>query len=196
MEQIRTFIAIELDEPTKMKLMALQKRLKVEMPERAIRWVRAEGIHLTLKFLGDVPVGRVERIAEELKEACRGFAPFVLRCGGLGCFPNPRRPRVIWVGIEEETGSLARLQRAIEKRLAPLGYPPEKRPFNPHLTLGRVRSGVRSSELRRLGESIEAADIGLVSEVDARAVDLIRSDLQPSGAVYTQLVEVPLTTEE
>lgn len=195
MEQIRTFIAIELDEPTKTQLTDLQKRLKVEMPERAIRWVRAEGIHLTLKFLGDVPVTRIERIAEELKEACRGFAPFWLKFGGLGCFPNPRRPRVVWVGIEEETGTLARLQRAIEKRLAPLGYPPEKRPFNPHLTLGRVRSRVRSGELRRVGELIEAADIGLVSEMEARAVGLIRSDLGPSGAVYTPLAEAPLTTE-
>lgn len=195
MEQIRTFIAIELDGPTKTKLTDLQKRLKVEMPERAIRWVRAEGIHLTLKFLGDVPVTRIERIAEELKEACRGFAPFGLKYGGLGCFPNPRRPRVVWVGIEEETGTLARLQRAIEKRLAPLGYPPEKRPFNPHLTLGRVRSRVRSGELRRVGELIEAADIGLVSEMEARAVGLIRSDLGPSGAVYTPLAEAPLTTE-
>jgi 2'-5' RNA ligase len=195
MEQIRTFIAIELDEPTKMQLMDLQKRLKVEMPERAIRWVRAEGIHLTLKFLGDGPATRIERIAEELKEACQGFAPFGLKCVGLGCFPNARRPRVVWVGIEEETGNLARLQRAIEKRLAPLGYPPEKRPFNPHLTLGRVRSRVRSGELRRVGELIEAADIGLLSEMEARAVGLIRSDLGPSGAVYTPLAEAPLTTE-
>ncbi len=195
MEQIRSFIAIELDEPTKTSLMEVQKRLKGEMPERAVRWVRAEGIHLTLKFLGDVPAVRIERIAEELKEACRGFAPFGLRCVGLGCFPNARRPCVIWVGIEEETGSLARLQRTIEKQLAPLGYPPEKRPFNPHLTLGRARDRARSSELRRLGELIEAADVGLVSTMEAQAVRLIRSDLQPSGAIYTPLVEAPLTAE-
>ena len=192
MEKIRTFIAIELDESVKDGLTKLRKRLEGQAPRGSVRWVRPEGIHLTLKFLGDVPADQIEEITQALQKGCEGFAPFSLSCGGLGCFPNLKRPRVVWTGIQEETGTLAQLQRAIEEHVAPLGYPTEKRKFSPHLTLGRVQKRVSSGDLRRLGELVGASETGTLGQMEVRSVNLMRSDLRPSGAVYTWLAEVEL----
>ena len=192
MEKIRTFIAIELDESIKDSLTELQERLKGEAPRGSVRWVRPGGIHLTLKFLGDVPADQIGEIAEALQEGCQGFASFYLSCGGLGCFPNLKRPRVVWVGVQEETGTLARLKKSIEENVAPLGYPTEKRKFSPHLTLGRVQKRAGSGDLRQLGELIGALEIGMLGQMQVRSVNLMRSDLRSSGAVYTRLAEVEL----
>ena len=192
MEKIRTFIAIELSESIKDDLTKLQERFKGEAPRGSVRWVRSEGIHLTLKFLGDVPADQIGEISRALQRSCQGFAPFSLLCGGLGCFPNLKRPRVVWVGIQEETGTLAQLQKAIEENVASLGYPTEKRKFSPHLTLGRVQRRVSSGDQRRLGELVGASEIGILGRMEVQSVNLMRSDLRPSGAVYTRLAEVEL----
>jgi 2'-5' RNA ligase len=192
MEKIRTFIAIELDESIKDGLTKLQKRLKGEAPQGSVRWVKSEGIHLTLKFLGDVPADQIGEITRALQKSCQGFAPFSISCGGLGCFPNLKRPRVVWVGIQEETGTLTQLQKAIEGNVAPLGYPTEKRKFSPHLTIGRVQRRVSSGDQRQLGELVGASQIETLGQMEVRSVNLIRSDLRPSGAVYTRLAEVEL----
>jgi 2'-5' RNA ligase len=192
MEKIRTFIAIELDEGIKDGLTQLQERLQGQAPRGSVRWVRPEGIHLTLKFLGDVPADQIGEITRALQKSCQGFAPFSLSCGGLGCFPNLKHPNVVWVGLQEETGALAQLQQAIEENVAPLGYPTEKRKFSPHLTLGRVQKRVGSGDLRRLGELVGASETGTWGQMEVRSVNLVRSDLRPSGAVYTRLAEVGL----
>jgi 2'-5' RNA ligase len=192
MEKIRTFIAIELDESIQDGLTRLQEQLQGEAPRGSVRWVRPGGIHLTLKFLGDVPADQIGEITGALQKSCQGFAPFSLSCGGLGCFPNLKHPRVVWVGVQEETGTLAQLHKAIEENVAPLGYPTEKRKFSPHLTLGRVRRQVGSGDRRRLGELVGASETGSLGQMEVRSVNLMRSDLQPSGAVYTRLAEVEL----
>lgn len=192
MEKIRTFIAIELDENLKSCLTKLQEQLKGEAPQGSVRWVRPEGIHLTLKFLGDVPASRIEGITQALQKSCRGVAPFSLSCSELGCFPNLKHPNVVWVGVQEETGTLAQLQKAIEENLASLGYPAEKRQFSPHLTLGRVQKRVSASDLRRLGELVGTSKVGTLGQMEVRSVSLMRSDLRPDGAVYTRLAEVEL----
>jgi 2'-5' RNA ligase len=192
MEKIRTFIAIELDESIKESLTKLQERLKSQVPQGSVRWVRPEGIHLTLKFLGDVPADQIGEITKALERSCQGLAPFSFSCGGLGCFPNLKRPRVVWVGIQEETGTLAQLKKAIEENVATLGYPPEKRTFSPHLTLGRAQRRISSGDQRRLGELVGASEIGILSQMQVKSVNLMRSDLRPSGAVYTRLAEVEL----
>jgi len=187
MEQIRTFIAIELTEEILRSLREIQKRLQDTPAERYVRWVRPGGIHLTLKFLGNVPASRIEAITEGMQRACVGIEPFSLDVGELGCFPNPRRPRVIWVGVQEDTGQLARLQRAIEDEMKALGYPPEKRAFHPHLTLARTRKGTRSREQEELGRLIRDIVVGKLGRMQVERVSLMRSDLQPGGAVYTEL---------
>jgi 2'-5' RNA ligase len=192
MEKIRTFIAIELDESIKNELTKLQERLKDKAPRGSVRWVKPKGIHLTLKFLGDVPADQIEEITKALQKGCQGVAPFSLSCGGLGCFPNLNRPRVMWVGIQEETGTLAQLKKSIEGNVAPLGYPTEKRKFSPHLTLGRVQRRASAGDRRQLGDLIGTLDIGLLGQMEVHSVNLMRSDLRPSGAVYTRLAEVEL----
>ena len=192
MEKIRTFIAIELDQSIRDDLTRLQERLRGEAPQGSVRWVRPAGIHLTLKFLGDVPADQIGEITRALQKSCQGFAPFSLSCGGLGCFPNPKRPRVVWVGIQEETGTLARLKKAIEESVAPLGYHTEKRRFSPHLTLGRVQKRASSDERRRLGELVGVSELGTLGQMEVRSVNLMRSDLRPSGAIYTPLAVLDL----
>jgi 2'-5' RNA ligase len=192
MKQVRTFIAIELDETIKAALADLQGQLKAKVPQDTVRWVKPEGIHLTLKFLGNVPASRIEEIKQALTQACAGFPAFSFSVRGLGCFPRPRRPRVIWVGVQEETGTLKRLQKAIEDEMEKLGFAPEGREFHAHLTLGRTQRRAGSGDVRRLGQLVEEMDVSELGRMKAGGVSLMRSDLRPTGAVYTQLAAVEL----
>jgi len=192
MREIRTFIAIELPRPIKAGLTELQDRLRAQAPPRAVRWVRPEGIHLTLKFLGRTPEGQIEDIVRALSSACAPFPPFACTVEGLGCFPNLHRPRVIWVGVQEPTGALSGLQRAIEEACAGLGFRRERRPFHPHLTLGRLQDRVSREERAVVSELIRRTEAASLGTMIARGVSLIRSDLRPGGAVYTTLREVEL----
>lgn len=191
MEMIRAFIAIRLSPAILAALEDVQDRLKQDLPSGLVRWVRPEGIHLTLQFLGDTPAARLEPIAAALAAACAPYAPFHLALQGTGCFPNQRRPRVVWVGVGEPSGALARLQHDVERALAPLGFTPEDRSFTPHLTLGRVKGGDPGA-LDALGAGIARVRVR-AGEMDVRSVHLIQSQLLPGGAVYTSLAEAPLT---
>jgi 2'-5' RNA ligase len=185
----RTFIAIVLPEPIIRQLAQVQRQLERQAPLESVRWVKPEGIHLTLKFLGDTPVGKLDAIRAALAAVASRASPCAFTVGGLGCFPNPRRPRVIWVGVQTAGGELAALQRAVEAAMAPLGFPPEGREFTPHLTLGRVRDRIPSADLSRLGALVSSTDIGTLGEVQAHSFALIQSVLKPSGAEYTPLAE-------
>ena len=192
METIRAFIAIPLPHPLLDRLSALQRQLESQIPSRSVRWVRVEGIHLTLKFLGDTPTEKLPDIKRALTAVARHAPACTFTVGELGCFPNPRRPRVVWVGVQEPTGRLAALQDGIEEVMAPLGYPPEGRGFTPHLTLGRVRPGARRDEVSRVGEVVTGKTGEPLAEVSADHFALIRSVLKPTGAEYTTLEEFPL----
>ena len=192
MKEMRVFIAIELGRELQNNLLILKERLERQVPYRSVRWVRPEGIHLTLKFLGDVPAARIAAISQALEMACRGLTPFTCELSGLGCFPNPRRPRVLWVGVHEPSGTLKGLHKAVERELAAIGFAPENRPFSPHLTLGRVQRKAGRSDRDILGEVIARSSVGLVGRLTVSEVNVIRSELRPSGAVYTALARVPL----
>lgn len=192
MEKIRTFIAIELNQDLQDSLTRLQDRLKRQAAERSVRWVRPEGIHLTLKFLGDVPAPRIASISRAVEATCHDFAPFGIELAGMGCFPNTHRPRVVWVGVREPSGALVRLQKAVESALVELDFEPEDRPFTPHLTLGRVQRHASRSDQQRLGELIAESNVGLLSAMTVSLVHVMRSDLRPDGAVYTVLALAPL----
>jgi 2'-5' RNA ligase len=189
----RTFIAVELDEELRDNLGRLQDRLADQVAPRSVRWVRPEGIHLTLKFLGDTTVDQVDEVKAALAQAAAGVGPFSFTVTGLGCFPNARQPRVVWVGIQELTGALVRLRDAVEDHVAPLGFPTERRRFSPHLTLGRVQRRASKSEVREIGQVVASSTVGLVDEMTVTSVSYIRSELKPGGAVYTTLSEAPLT---
>jgi len=191
METVRTFIAIELNSAVLAQVSKLQSRLKDEVLPGFVRWVRPEGIHLTLKFLGDVQEDKLDDIAQALRAASAAHTPFSLHIAGMGCFPNPRRPRVIWLGVREPGGTLERLQQDVERAISPLGYPPERRSFSPHLTLGRVKDGHSAADLAALGEYVTRAKVS-IGQMEVTSIYLMRSDLRPSGAIYTALAAAAL----
>ena len=191
-EQLRLFIALELPQDVLDALDAVQERLRRQLPPRIVRWPRPEGIHLTLKFLGETPATQREAIAGALRQAANGHAPIALMADGLGCFPNPARPRVVWAGLRGDLAPLAALQASVETALAPLGFKREKRAFKPHLTLGRVRREASTSEARRLGDLVKRTAPGQIASWTAKSLSLMRSELRSDGARYTCLAAVAL----
>lgn len=196
---IRAFIAIKLSDDLKRQIEGVQADLERQVSRQGktgrigkIGWVRPEGIHLTLKFLGEIPEAQVEAVGAVVRRAASAVGPFVLEARGLGAFPNPRAPRVLWLGLHGEPGAmdaLQRLQAAVEEGVAGLGFQRDDRAFTPHLTLARVRDRGAAAPL----EQVLAADRDrVVGGFQADALALIKSELRPSGAVYTTLVEVPL----
>lgn len=190
-EQIRSFIAIELPEEVRRGLAKLRSELE-RTEHRFVKWVDSEGIHLTLKFLGNIPFRQVTEVTKAIEEAAQGVAPFHLEISGLGAFPNLKQPRVLWVGIGGEIDTLLRLQQNIDFVLASLGFAKEERPFMPHLTLARIRQGASPMERRNFGELAMSASFEASYPIDAKAVSLMRSQLTPEGAIYTRLSMVGL----
>jgi len=191
MEVIRAFIAIELPEPVKEALGRILSGLK-ERDHSPVKWVDSEGIHLTLKFLGNIPDGRVTEITTAYSRALTDASPFRLELNGLGAFPNLRNPRVVWVGIGGDITNLLKFQKNIERALVPLGFPAEKRFFSPHLTLGRVRDRASAPERRSLGELVASLKAGSTPSFEVSSVSLIRSTLTREGAIYNRLASVAL----
>ncbi len=191
-EMWRLFIAIELPPPVITRLSEMQADLKKGTPPDTVRWVNPTGIHLTLKFLGDVAVTQRAAIEAALAHAASGHGPFTLAAGGLGCFPDCRRPRVVWAGIHESPEELAALQQAVEQFVAPLGYATEDRPFSPHLTLGRIQREARPGDVQKLGERVANTPPTEPERWQVDRISLIRSELKPSGAVYTPLYHAAL----
>jgi RNA 2',3'-cyclic 3'-phosphodiesterase len=192
---LRTFIAIELNESLRIALQSVQDKLKRRVPPGSVKWVAPTGIHLTLKFLGDTPAGRVPDIEVALQGSCALFTPFAFSAEGRGCFPNFRRPRVVWVAVREKDRFLARLQEAVERTVAPLGWPTEERAFSPHLTLGRVAKDADGRTAAAVGEAVEQLVVEQIGLQTVTAVSLIQSDLRPTGAVYSRLLHVPLSED-
>lgn len=186
---VRAFVAIELPSILLKRIEELQETLKKEVKgTRSVSWPRPEGIHLTLKFLGDVEETRIEDISTALTGASSGFKSMRLKAGGVGCFPTQRNPRVIWVGLSHSE-ELERLQNNIEEAAAGLGFEKEDRPFKPHLTLCRIKS---PEDGRILGHSIEKFKDFIDIDFVARDLVLFKSQLSPRGAVYTALKRISL----
>jgi len=185
---LRAFLAIEPPEAVRAEIAAIQERLKKTV-RGVIRWVRPEGIHLTLKFFGNIPPPAVERISAAVAARTAGVAPFDLTVGTVGVFPDLNRPRVVWLGMAGEVDRLLGLQKSLDREFGALGFPREERPFRAHLTLGRIKTPKGLVGLARAVETGETATAG-----PFRADDLIlfRSELSPQGAVYTRLAAFPL----
>ncbi len=179
---IRTFIAIEIPDEVKAKMREVQDGLRKSGAD--VGWVRMEGVHLTLKFLGNVESGRIEELAKAVEEAAAGTGPIELSVGGIGVFPNERSPRVVWLGLSGELEALAGLYEKVEAACEGLGFKRESRPFKAHLTLGRVKSPKGRDRLMRAVAEIEKIELGGFT---AEAVSVMRSELRPTGAVYTEL---------
>jgi len=174
-----------------MGLRQLQAELKVA-GHAFVKWVAPEGIHLTLKFLGNISPGRVAEITTVMEEAGKGFSSFMLGISKIGAFPNMRQPRVLWVGIDGEVDKLVVLQQRIDAALVPLGFTQETRPFSPHLTLARLREGSSLQDRRDFGELVVRTQFNVNYEVGVERLNLMRSQLLPGGAVYNCLADVKL----
>ena len=191
MEGIRSFVAVEVPQPLRAKLDEVLRELK--RADADVRWVRPDSIHLTLKFLGSVTGEELEKLAGGIAPIISSWIPFEVRLLGLGCFPSSRNPRIVWVGMERGSVEASDLQKAVENRAADVGFPPEARPFKPHLTLGRVRSPRGKGSLAQAVEKHRDVEIG---SFPVNVVYLFKSELKPSGAVYTKLQTFPMGKKE
>ena len=192
MPETRTFVAVALPPEAVRALEGLVDRLRLLPEGQACRWSAAETIHLTLKFLGDVPDARLPAVYAAVDRACAGATPFSVEIRGLGCFPNPRRPSIVWTGLEDPAGRLAALAEEVDRALAAEGFPRETRPFRPHLTIGRVRRGARPAEAAALGEMVAGWPAETLAEVPVETVTVFGSRLTLAGPVHTPLHESPL----
>lgn len=193
MSLLRAFIAVEIPagihQAIEKKIAPIQAALNASL----VRWVPAENVHLTLKFMGDVSPANLEMLEQMLNVEVSHHQAFELGFGGLGAFPNPKRPRVIWIGIQAPA-ELGALQHGIEAATATLGYPDEQRSFSPHLTIGRVKQNVGSVGMQKIRSALEETKVDSLGTTQVSAVHLFKSDLKPSGAEYTRLFSVPLKT--
>jgi RNA 2',3'-cyclic 3'-phosphodiesterase len=184
---IRSFLAIELPDPILKKIEEVQRDLKSSRAD--VRWVSPEKIHLTLKFFGNIEEARIESIVKAIENPVHKTPPFPLLVRGMGAFPHLKKPRVIWMGLVDLRGALVPLQKESELKLNEIGFEPEGRAFQPHLTLGRVNSNQGRDEL------VGTVERHLETEFGAFVVErivLFKSELRPSGAIYTSLREVKL----
>ena len=176
--KIRLFVAIDMPEVVKVTLLAAASQMGQRLPAGAVRWVKQEQLHLTLRFLGDTAVSQLPAVQNQLTELASQHAPFRLWLKGVGAFPNRRRPRVLWADLDGDLGLLRAMQAQLEDRVVSLGWSREKRPFSPHVTLGRVKDARNVPEL---DWDVDLAEM----EMGVTAVQLVQSELRPSGPQYT-----------
>jgi len=191
MEQVRSFIAIELPDELKVGLTQLEAQLK-SGKQPWVKWVNPYSIHLTLKFLGSIAADRISEITGAMEEATQGISPFYLEVKDLGVFPNLRRVQVAWVGISGEVDKLSQLQHNLESNLAHLGFAPETRPFTPHLTLARLRNQASLDERQSFGQLIATTRFEATYTIKVDTISLMRSQLTREGAIYSQINSVDL----
>jgi 2'-5' RNA ligase len=202
---VRAFLAVELTASIKQAIASAQEEIRGRLarelsPHCRIQWVKVEAIHLTVKFLGDIPEAHVDGLKPHVVQELSSLEPFSVEIAGFGCFPDLRAPRILWVGLVEESGAsgadshLAQVAARVEKAAATLGYPPEARPFSPHLTVARIKEGSREigQALARLALTTQDFRLGALR---VHQVSLMQSVLKPSGAQYTRLWHVSLGAE-
>jgi 2'-5' RNA ligase len=191
MSLLRAFLAAELPPTLQDSIHNATTDLRGALGDGLIRWVPPQNVHLTLKFLGDVSTASLDLIEQMMVTEAAQFPAFDVQVDGLGCYPNPRRPRVLWVGLKAPA-ELASLQRGMEAAAARLGYESEERDFSPHLTIGRVRQNASSGDVHKIRTAMESCRVGLLGTAHIAAVHLFKSELRPEGSIYTKLFSAPL----
>ncbi len=184
---LRSFLAIELTESILKKIREVQEDLKSSKAD--VKWVAPDHIHLTLKFFGNIEAYQIDSILKAITIPVQTTPPLSLMVRGMGTFPAMKNPRVIWIGVDDPDKVLIPFYKRLETELAKENFPPEDRPFQPHLTLGRMRSHQRREDLIRAMEKYREVEFG---SFRVERVILFRSDLTPQGPIYTRLKEVRL----
>ncbi|HXX81963.1 MAG TPA: RNA 2',3'-cyclic phosphodiesterase [Thermodesulfovibrionales bacterium] len=183
---MRSFVAINLDDSLRNEIDRTTAGLKSGNWD--VKWVAPANLHITLKFLGEIPEDAITGIKETLLSSASHHESFALKFKGVGIFPDKRRPRVIWIDILESE-KLIKLQKEVENSLSLIGFKEEDRPFSPHLTIGRIKSSAGKESLLRAMEALKDRDFG---NIGVNKVSLMKSDLKPGGAQYTTIAEFNL----
>ena len=186
MKTIRTFIAIELSEEVRQVVSSVLLRYQGLIPSGWVKWVPTKNLHLTLKFLGDTPITTIPSIQEEMDKIVATTPTFQFTAAAAGMFPSARKPRVIWIGLDNKL-TLTGLSKNLDDVLALLAIAREEKPFSPHLTIGRVYNGLSDDQLLKLGEIILRNQPGEIGKVLVDHISLVKSDLLPTGPVYSAL---------
>jgi len=188
----RIFIAIKLPDEVIRKITAVSQYFQTQLPPEALKWVETENLHLTLKFLGDIPEGSLANIEQILTQTVAGQKPFEISVESLGMYPHASQPRVIWLGVQG-TKPIIRLHTELEKALEGINLEKENRPFNPHLTLARVRQRTSREASHQIGQTLSEFKVGSLGGFEVRQIYLIESQLTPQGPIYTTRFTAPLS---
>jgi 2'-5' RNA ligase len=191
MSMLRCFLAVELPASVQEAIEAATMGPRARLGTKLVRWVAIRNVHLTLKFLGDTAPSSMSAISAALQAEVRQYQAFEVRVRGFGAFPNNRKPRVLWVGLDAPP-VLSSLQHELDVATARLGYNSEERQFSPHLTVGRVRPEAGASAIQKIREEIEQTSVGELGVVRVEAVHLFSSELQAAGSIYTNIFTAPL----
>ena len=187
-QQVRVFVAVELPGDVKAEFAILASSIDA-LGVRGVRTVRPDGIHLTLKFLGDVNADLVPEIQSAMDDAASRAVPFDLSLGDAGVFPNPGAARVLWVGVAGDFECLNQLRQGVESHLSKLGFRRERRGFNPHITAGRIRDSVSRADRRKVTDTLFSHEYAR-PPIRVENISLIRSTLRPDGAIYEPIYTV------
>jgi 2'-5' RNA ligase len=187
MSKIRTFTAVAFPEELRRDLADAGGTIFNGL--KGVRWVNEKAIHLTLKFIGDVLMDDTAAISDAIREAVSGIGPFEIKIGGSGAFPSKSRPRIIWVGVTEETGRLEKLFDAIDEAMVDFRIAREKKRYHPHVTIGRVKGRMDSEKFLPGMEELDGIDYGTL---EVGGVTFFMSELTSQGPIYTALATIPL----
>ncbi|MFN3491284.1 MAG: RNA 2',3'-cyclic phosphodiesterase, partial [Anaerolineales bacterium] len=186
MTQIRAFIALDLPQPIQDSIEKESSRLQKILGQKTIRWTPIQNMHLTLKFLGNIPNTHVDFLKQMLTQTADSHSAFDLQIGGLGSFPSLKLPRVLWLGVQSSAGLMA-AQKNIEEAVNKLGYEKEARAFSPHLTLGRVKQNIPQPDLQKIRNTLQTFQLSKIPSARVDSVHLYQSELNSEGSIYTKL---------
>lgn len=191
MTQIRAFIALDLPQPIQDSIEKESSRLQKILGQEIIRWIAIQNMHLTLKFLGNIPNTHVDFLKQMLTQIADSHSAFDLQIGGVGSFPSGKLIRVLWLGIQP-AAELTSLQRNVDAGTSKLGYEKEARIFSPHLTLGRVKQNIHPNEMQKIRNALQTFQLGKIPSARVDSVHLYQSELHSEGSIYTKLFSAKL----
>lgn len=188
----RIFIAVRMPDEVIQKITRISNYFQKQTPKEALKWVETENLHLTLKFLGEIPEQTITKVQPILRAVGNGQKPFDIAVAGLGMYPHAKRPRVVWLGVEG-VDPLISLHNELESELAKIGLQKESRPYNPHLTLARVRQRTSRETAAKVGDILSGFKVDSLGRFTVSDIHLIESQLTPQGPIYTTRFTAPLS---
>ncbi len=188
---LRTFIAVDFPPETLTKITKIIGYFKTQTPMDALKWVSAENLHLTIKFIGDIPEDKLAQVKMVIKKSLVDKHPFKIGVGGLGMFPNKHNPRVIWLGVTYDQ-TLRDIHHVLNHSLKSTGIEPDNRDYSPHLTIARIRQRAREETRQEIGATLSKFKIDSLGEIKINEIILYQSELTRNGPIYTPLLSQPL----